>query len=145
MAEPPEPEWHGPGDILALGMQDGRHGLGAVRAASATEPMGDPGEDMATLLRLLAHYGMWLGFEGRPEPVKHGTLRRLPVMVGGQGRVEYRLDLRRIARDAQRLTADGTILLDGRPAAMLEGLSIAFRIGNRRTAPRRTTERRTGP
>jgi hypothetical protein len=123
----PEPEWQGPGAILALGMQDGLHGLGAVRAAAAAEVTGNPGDDMATLLRLLAHYGNWLGFEGRAEPVRRGTLRRLPVVVGGEGRVEYRLDLRRIARDAQRLTADGMILLDGRPAAMLEGLSIAFR------------------
>jgi hypothetical protein len=107
-------------------MQDGRHGLGAVRAA-AGEITGDAATDMATLLRLLAHYGMWLGFEGRAESVKAGKMRRLPMEVGAQGRVEYRLDLRRITRRSQQLTADGTILLNGRPAATLDGLSIAFR------------------
>ena len=87
----------------------------------------DAATDMATLLRLLAHYGVWLGFEGRAESVRAGKLRRLPMAVGAPGRVEYRLDLRRIARRAQQLSADGTILLDGRPAATLDGISIAFR------------------
>jgi hypothetical protein len=93
---------------------------------------------MATLQRLLVHYGVWLGFEGRLQRVRSGKLRWLPALVGPKGtvpgqdrngvaRVEYRLDLKRIAREAQRLTADATILLDGRPAATLEGLSIAFR------------------
>ena len=123
---PPEPCWAGPGAILALGVQDGRHGLGAVRAA-AGEATGDAATDMATLLRLLTHYGMWLGFEGEPKPLRTGKLRRMLVEVGARGKVEYRLDLRRIARGAQRLTADGTILLDGRPAVTLDGFSIVFR------------------
>lgn len=138
-AAPPEPRWDGPGDILALGVQDGRHRLGAVRAALAADAEGTLAGDMATLQRLLAHYGVWMGFEGRARRVRAGKFRWLPALVGpqgtvpghdrgrGQGRVEYRLDLKRIAREAQRLTADATILLDGRPAAALDGLSIVFR------------------
>lgn len=133
------PRWEGPGDILALGMQDGRHRLGAVRAALAEDVGGSLAGDTATLQRLLAYYGIWLGFEGRARRVRAGKFRWLPVLVGPQGelpgkdraraagRVEYRLDLKRIARQAQRLTADATILLDGRPAATLDGLSIVFR------------------
>ncbi len=93
---------------------------------------------MITLQQLLAHYGVWMGFEGRPQRIRAGKLRWLPALVGPEGtvpgldrngvaRVEYRLDLKRIAREAQRLTADATILLNGRPAATLEDLSIAFR------------------
>ncbi|SHJ77716.1 hypothetical protein SAMN02745194_03331 [Roseomonas rosea] len=123
---PPEPTWEGPGAILALGVQNGRHGLGAVRA-TVGEASGDAAADMATLLRLLTHYGMWMGFEGDAEPIRRGKLRQLPVEVGARGRVEYRLDLRRIMRGSQRLIADGTILLNGRPSAMLDGLSVAFR------------------
>ncbi|MBP0446091.1 hypothetical protein J8J14_15055 [Roseomonas sp. SSH11] len=124
-AGPPEPCWDGPGTILSLGTKDGRHGLGAMRALIGEDGDGTP--DMNALIRLLAHYGIWLGFEGAVEPIHGGRLRQLPVPVGGRGRVEYQLDVRRIVRSAQRLTADGTILLNGRPAAILEGFSIAFR------------------
>ena len=153
-AAAPEPRWEGPGDILALGVQDGRHRLGAVRAALAADATGSLAGDMATLQRLLAHYGIWLGFEGRAKRVRAGKFRWLPALVGpqgtvpahdrsrAQGRVEYRLDLKRIAREAQRLTADATILLDGRPAATLEGLSIAFCPAAR--APERARNRAPG-
>lgn len=125
----PEPRWRGPGTIVSLGTQDGRHRMGAVRAA-AQATTGDPAADVAVLLRLLEHYGAWMGFEGRVEPVRPGEMRRLPVPVESRpacGSVEYRLDLLQIARKTQTLTADGTILLDGRPAAALDGVSITFR------------------
>jgi hypothetical protein len=165
-AAAPEPRWEGPGDILALGVQDGRHRLGAVRAALAVDAAGSLAgnmtTDMATLQRLLAHYGVWLGFEGRAQRVRAGKLRWLPALVGPHGTVpghdrsrvegwvEYRLDLKRIARGAQRLTADATILLDGRPAATIDGLSIAFRPTPKpadrpaRGAPSRIRPRATG-
>lgn len=123
----PEPLWEGPGAVIGMGVRDGRHGLGMVRAAGG-EPMEvDAALDPSVLRRLLVHYGLWLGFDGEAETLAAGELRRLPVPVGRPGRVEYRLDLRRIGRRAQALTADGTILLDGRPAATVEGLTIAFR------------------
>ncbi|TPG47271.1 hypothetical protein EAH89_23485 [Roseomonas nepalensis] len=123
----PEPLWEGPGAVIAMGVRDGRHGLGLVRAAGGDPQEVDSALDPSVLRRLLIHYGLWLGFDGEAETVAAGELRRLPVPVGRPGRVEYRLDLRRIGRRAQALTADGTILLDGRPAATVEGLSIAFR------------------
>ncbi|MFC7736227.1 hypothetical protein ACFQX4_10275 [Roseomonas sp. GCM10028921] len=127
LAFPPEPCWGGPGAILTLSMQDGRHGLGAVRAVSAVDGTGGTAEDLEVVLRLLAHYGLWLGFQGRAEAVRPGRLRRMLVAVGETGRIEYRLDLRRIARGGQRLSADATILLDGRPVALLDNLCIVFR------------------
>ncbi|WP_424134276.1 hypothetical protein [Roseomonas chloroacetimidivorans] len=127
-AEPPEPRWAGPGIILALGVRDGRHGLGAVRASVGPEMVtGDALADSCILIRLLEHYGAWMGFEGQPVSLQAGRFRRLPVPIGRPKKVEYRIDLRRIGRRAQALAADGTILLDGRPAAMLEEFTIAFR------------------
>ena len=123
---PPDPKWSGPGIILSLGTQDGRHRMGAVRAA-ARETSGDPAADAAILLRLLEHYGAWMGFEGQVDPVRPGEMRRLPAVRRAPASVEYRMDLRKISRNSQSLTADGTILVDGRPAAVLDGVSIVFR------------------
>ncbi|WP_338661705.1 hypothetical protein VQH23_15895 [Pararoseomonas sp. SCSIO 73927] len=138
---PPDPKWPGPGTILSLGTQDGRHRMGAVRAA-ARETTGDPGADAAILLRLLEHYGAWMGFEGQVDPVRPGEMRSLPAVRRGAASVEYRMDLRQIGRNAQSLTADGTILVDGRPAAVLDGVSIVFRRPTR-PDPRPPAERRT--
>jgi len=125
-ARAPEPAWPGPGEVVALGMTDGRHRMGMVRAV-AWMPGWDAPAGAATLLRLLAHYGLWMGFEGEVEAVGDGHVRTLPMAVGPAGRIEYRVEVRRILRCAQRLVADGTVLVNGHPAAVLEGLSIAFR------------------
>lgn len=133
----PDPLWKGPGTIIGLGVRDGRHGLGLVRAVGGEAESSDAALDPEVLCRLLAHYGVWLGFDGEAETLDLGELRRLPVPVGIPGRVEYRLDLRRIGRRAQVLTADGTILINGRPAATVESLSVGFRVAepyDRRTA-----------
>ncbi|MFC0386276.1 hypothetical protein [Muricoccus vinaceus] len=123
----PDPRWEGPGAVLATGVRDGRHGLGLVRVAGGEPTDGDVAVDPSILRRLLVHYGLWLGFDGEAETLAEGELRRLPMPVGAHGRVEYRLDLRRIGRRAQVLTADGTVLLNGRAVATVEGLSVAFR------------------
>lgn len=123
----PDPLWEGPGSVIAIGVRDGRHGLGLIRATGGEPADADAALDLGVLLRLLVHYGLWLGFDGEAETLAEGELRRLPVPVGIPGRVEYRLDLRRIGRRAQVLTADGTILFDNRPAVTVEGLSVAFR------------------
>ncbi|MBP0493444.1 hypothetical protein [Roseomonas indoligenes] len=136
----PDPKWPGPGTILSLSVQDGRHRLGAVRAA-VQETTGDPAADAAILMRLLEHYGAWMGFEGQVDPVRQGEMRRLPSAVRRAASVEYRMDLRQIGRDAQSLTADGTILVNGRPAAVLDDVSIVFR--PTRPDPRSPVERRT--
>ncbi|WP_043834776.1 hypothetical protein [Muricoccus aerilatus] len=133
----PNPLWQGPGAVIGMGVRDGRHGLGVVRAVGGEAESSDAALDPEVLCRLLVHYGVWLGFDGEAETLEMGELRRLPVPVGVPGRVEYRLDLRRIGRRAQVLTADGTILINGRPAATVEGLSVAFRAPepyDRRTA-----------
>jgi len=134
----PEPLWGGPGAVLSLRATGGRHGIGSVRAAGEGT-RGDPLDDVAILFRLLAHYGSWMGFEGLPEPGPVGALPQRRAVAGGPGRVEYRLDLRRIRRTARTLLADGTVLLDGRPVAVVAGLSIAFRAA---ASPRRAA--RTG-
>ena len=123
----PDPLWEGPGAVIGIGVRDGRHNLGLIRSAGGEPGGSDAGLDPGVLRRLLVHYGLWLGFDGEAETLAQGELRRLPVPVGIPGRVEYRLDLRRIGRRAQLLTADGTILVDGHPAATVEGLSVAFR------------------
>ncbi|MCR0984336.1 hotdog family protein [Roseomonas populi] len=144
MVAAPEPVWQGPGIVVSLGVQDGRHRMGAVRVM-APDATDDPVAGTAVLLRLLEHYGAWMGFEGEAEPVHPGEVRPVPTVLGAipgeQASVEYRLDLRNIGRDSQQLTADGTILLDGRPVFLLDGVSIVFR----RTGPtpRRRQERRT--
>jgi hypothetical protein len=122
--DPLEPRWDGPGEIAALGTRDGRHELGLVRAIGA----GEAGLDVAILSRLLAYYGRWLGFEGEATPMQAGRLRHLPTPVGGRRQVEYRLDLRRINRRAQILSADGTILMNGRQVVTLDDFAVSFRL-----------------
>ncbi|MFH5925942.1 hypothetical protein [Roseomonas xinghualingensis] len=108
-------------------MRDGRYALGLVRAMGGAEAAGGQGAmDVAILLRLLTHYGAWLGFDGRVVRVQAGRHRQMPVPVGPQRQIEYRLDLRRISRSSQTLAADGAILLDGFPAATLDDFAIAF-------------------
>jgi hypothetical protein len=122
--DPLEPRWDGPGEIAALGTRDGRHELGLVRAIGA----GEAGLDVAILSRLLTYYGRWLGFEGEATPMQAGRLRHLPTPVGGLRQVEYRLDLRRINRRAQILSADGTILMNGRQVVTLDDFAVSFRL-----------------
>jgi len=125
-AEAPEPQWAGPGVVVALGTTDGRYRLGTARAVSWGAGEDGPAA-AATLARLLAHYGLWLGFGGEAAALHPGRLRHCPGPAGEAGRVEYRVEVRGISRRAQRLTADGAVLMEGRAVTVVEGLSIAFR------------------